>query len=435
MSGRGPFGYVGPYANRVVAFTLLALALFSLIAVVAASRDTYEVKGIFDDVRGLIPGGDVTAGSIVVGTVDSVELNDEQFPEVTMSIDTDFKLYEGAVANIKLASNVGAVNRVVDLSEGDPTAAELEDGAVLTGAQTDNPVDFDLAVSTLTPDTRADIKKVLVGLDEALLERGPDFQRGLNHSSEALNQTAKLLEQVNADGEALRTIVSQGQTVVSALAESPNDLGEAAERTATLLRTTANRQNELASSIQDLGPALAGARGLLDRTNQAIPNLRTTVAEAGPVLDELGPFADQVVPATKAAAPFIAETKKLVDSAPTELRQQLELLKVAPPTLEKFTPLLERLNPVADQLRIFTPEIASFFQNLADASAPYDANGHLIRISQGPANFLPSSTGAGGDIGPSDCTSGQIVPPYHRTPGVLECQPWDDWRDSLGEGG
>ena len=42
-----------------------------------------------------------------------------------MRIDDDFELHKGAFANIRLASNVGAVNRVVELTEGDPTLPEL----------------------------------------------------------------------------------------------------------------------------------------------------------------------------------------------------------------------------------------------------------------------------------------------------------------------
>jgi hypothetical protein len=52
-------------------------------------------------------------------------------------------------------------------------------------------------------------------------------------------------------------------------------------------------------------------------------------------------------------------------------------------------------------------------------------------------NMLPPSTRAGGEIGPSDCTPGLLVEPFLRTPGVSECQPWEDWRDSFisdGEG-
>ncbi len=423
---------IGPYATRVVALSLLGIICVVVLLLIAASKNTYEVHAVFDDVRGLIPGGDVTAGSIVVGKVTDVELNDHKDPEVVMQIDNDFQLHQGAFANIKLASNVGAVNRVVDLTQGDLSLPELGDGTTLMGKQTDNPVDFDLAVSTLTPKVRGDIKKILINLDVALKHRGPDFERTLQNSTVTLNETANLLGEVNADGAALKTLVSQGQRVVTALAADPQDLGEATDRLAELLQVTGARQTELAATTRELGPALAAGRQLLDRTAQSVPHLQTLVDRAGPLVDALGPFSDQVVPATRAAAPFLDQTKKLVKGAPEQLLEQRKFITLAQPVLGKLSPLLDRLNPVADQLRVYTPETVGFFQNVADAAANYDRNGHLIRTRTLAANTPPLST-TSGTLGPSDCGPGMLEAPYHRTPGVNECQPWTDWRNSIGD--
>ena len=126
--------------------------------------------------------------------------------------------------------------------------------------------------------------------------------------------------------------------------------------------------------------------------------------------------------------------KKLVRSTPSSLRKHGRFLKLAPPVVSRLDPLLTRLNPVADQLRVFTPETVGFFQNVADAASNYDRNGHLIRVRTLLGNTLPLSAGSG-SLGPSDCGPGLLDAPYHRDPGVNECQPWEDWRDSLGEHG
>lgn len=427
---------IGPNAARVVAVTAIVLVGLITLIVIAASRDTYEMKAVFDDVRGLIPGGDVTAGAIVVGSVTSVELNEDGDPEVTMAIDDDFPLHEGAFANIRLASNVGAVNRAVDLQQGDTGAPELPDGTVLRGEQTDNPVDFDLAVSTLQPEVRDDLRDVLAGLDRALKGRGKDFDRALRHSPIALTETGNLLAEVNRDGEALRTIVAKGSRVVGALASSPDDLGEAAERTATVLGITGNRQIELAEAVENLGPALAGARMLLDRTADATPNLRALIGGLGPLVRELRPFAKLIPPATRAAGPFFDQTERLVSEAPAALRSTRGLVsRKSRAVLRLFGPLLQRMLPVVEELRTFTPETVSFFMNSADAAAPYDAAGHMIRIAAGLANQMPSSTAGGGTVEPGECSPGLLAEPFHRLPGALECDPWTDYRDSFIAGG
>lgn len=426
---------LGLNATRVVAVSALVVGMVVVLLLLAASKDTYEVHAVFDDVRGLIPGGDVTAGASVVGSVASVELNEDGDPEVTMQVQSDFELHRGAFANIRLGSNVGAVNRVVDLEQGDPSEPELEDGATLSGRQTDQPVDFDLAVSTLTPEVRGQLKQILVGLDESLEGRGDDFDRILRYSAETLNETADLLAEINQDGEALRTIVSEGQKVVTALASSPEDLGEAADRTAALLEITGDRQAELAQSVELLGPALANGRELLDRTAAATPNLRELVAGAGPVVDALGPFSKLIPPASEAAAPFFRETRALVEEVPDQLREQRPLLRLAPPLLDKLNPAVDLLNPVADELRIYTPETIGFLQNVADAAASYDANGHLIRVASTSANTLPPSTASGGTLSPFDCGPGLLEAPFSRAPGAVECDPWLDFDESRIGGG
>ena len=426
---------LGPSAARVVVFTALGLLVVVVAILINSSRDSYELNAVFDDVRGLIPGGDVTAGAIVVGSVKEVELNEDGDPEVRMEIDPDFTLYQGAFANIRLASNVGAVNRAVDLTQGDPTLPELEEGSTLSGSQVDNPVDFDLAVSTLKPKVRGNIKEILIGLDEALLNRGPDFDRTLRHSATALNETALLLDQVSRDGESLRTLVGESQRVMSALAAGPGALGGSVDRLAALLGTAGARQAELGRATGEIGPALAEARALLERTADATPTLRTLVTEAQPLVEELGPFARLVPPSGKAAAPFLRQTRLLVEEAPEALRDQRGLVDIAPPLLDDLVPLLDRLNPVADYLRIWTPETVGFFQNVADAAASYDRNGHLIRTNTGVGQVLSPSAIAGGVIGPTDCGPGLLEAPYHRAPGVNECQPWTDYEATRIGGG
>jgi virulence factor Mce-like protein len=426
---------LGPNAVRVAAITAIGLVVLLIFVLISSSRDTFQLKAIFDDVRGLIPGGDVTAGAQVVGSVTEVELNEAGDPEVTMEIDPDFKMHQGAIANIRLASNVGAVNRTVDLTEGDPTLPEIEDGATLSGARTDNPVDFDLAVSTLRPKVRGNIREMLIGLDEALLNRGPDFDRTLRHSALALGETARLLAQVNEDGESLRTLVTQGRRVVGALAQTPEDLGGSVENLAALLGAAGGRQSELARATEDIGPALAEGGDLLDRVSESVPTLRELIDGAGPLVEELGPFAKLVPPATRVAGPFLHQTKKLVREAPDQLRRQAGLVKIGPPLLERVGPMLDRLNPIADWLRVWTPETVGFFQNVADSTASYDVNGHAIRTTTGVGNVLAPTTLAGGEIGPSECSPGLLEAPFYRTPGVNECQPWDDWRSTAIGGG
>jgi ABC-type transporter Mla subunit MlaD len=418
-----------PLIARIVALGALGLAVVALVVAIGGSSDTYEVDAVFEDVRGLIPGGDVKAGSDKVGTVTDITLGDDGLPLVTMEIDDDFQLYRGAFADIRLASNVGGVNRFVDLEQGE--GEELGDGATLGPSATDQPVDLDLAVSDLDPRTRDKAAALLAAIDASLRDRGADIDRGLRHSAAALGETANVLAQVTSDREAIRTLVGEGRRVVGALAASPSDLGEAAERLALVLETTAGRQAELGRSIEVLGPALAGARGTLERLDAAIPNLTDLAVALRPAAAEIVPTARLIRPAIGALRPLIDVAQGVIDAAPGQLRRLRPVIRVTIPVLEYLDPLYDGLGPMMDYLRAFGPETVNFFTLLADTTSSYDANGSMIRSTTPGIPFArhPEIIDAA-DPGP-----GLVERPFIRTPGSLEGEAWENyWKSFIGGG-
>lgn len=420
---------LGPNAARVIILGSLALVTFLIVYLFGqSSRGTYEMRATFDDVRGLIPGGEVRAGAISVGKVTKVELNSEDEPEVTFQVDDEFRLHEGAVADIRLGSNVGAVNRTIELDMGDPTKPELEEGSTMSGESTDQPVNFDEAVDILDEPTRQNLKDLLAGLDAAVKGRGKDFDETLRHSAAATNETANLLAAANADGKSLKTLVSETERIVTALASSPGDLAEAADNTALLLATTGNRQAELAESIDRVGPALAGGRAALERLAEATPHLRELVAGLGPVVDEAGPLVRILPDATAAAGPFLAETRQLVDDGPSSLADALPIIEGATPVARKLDPVARAALSLGQDMRVYSPEIIGAFQNFGAATGSYDAVGHVLSTAAGNAQSGPPHTNT---ITETDCGPGLLELPYTRAPGTLECEPWTDFRDSF----
>jgi phospholipid/cholesterol/gamma-HCH transport system substrate-binding protein len=420
---------LGRDATRVAVISAFVLVVLMVAYITSQSKGgTYEMKAVFDDVRGLIPGGEVRAGAIPVGEVTAVELNSEDEPEATFRVSDDFPLHEGAVADIRLGSNVGAVNRTIELTQGDPTKPVLAEGSTLSGTSTDQPVNFDDAVQALNPPTRKNVGKLLAGLDAAVKGRGKDFDRALRYSSVATNESANLFAQVGADGAALSAVVRETERVVSALASSPGDLAESADRTALLLETTGNRQADLAESMQRIGPALAGGRTALERLAKATPNLRELVAGLEPVVDELGPLVRILPEATAKGGPFLVETRKLVESGPRDLANALPVIEAANAVTPKLDTVARGALGLGQELRVYAPETIGAFQNFGAATGSYDRVGHILTTIAGDAQFGPPHTNP---ITESECGPGLVELPFIRAPGTLECEPWTDFRDSF----
>jgi phospholipid/cholesterol/gamma-HCH transport system substrate-binding protein len=423
---------LGPVLTRIAAVGGLVALVVALALILFGRDDSYRVHAVFEDVRGLIPGGEVKAGAEQVGSVEDIEFNDRGLPVVTMEVDADFELRQGGFANIRTASNVGGVNRYVELTEGQGNP--LGDGATLGPSDTDQPVDLDTALSDLGPRTRGEVAAVIAGVDAAVRGRGSDLDRALRHSALALGETAEVLNQVTSDRVALETIVEQGRTVVGALAASPEDVGEAAERLAGVLSTTAAREEELARASIALGPGLSSAREVLEAFEEAIPELEDLAAAARPAVFELQPTAREIRPAIDALRPLLAEAEALIEATPAQLRELRPVLRAALPVVARLDSLMGGLGPMLDYLRAWGPEVVAFFTGWADASANYDAAGNLARLSFTPIQRAPHTNLLDPFAGP---VAGVVERPFYRTPGSLEgeSEAWlDYWHSFIGGG-
>lgn len=407
----------------------LAAFVIVLLLVIRGSASTYEVSATFDQVRGLIEGGEVKAGAQNVGTVEDIRLGEGGLPIVTMRVDNDYRIQQGAFADLRLASNLGAINRYVELTQGD--GPELPDGAELGPSMTDEPVDLDLAVSTLDKGTRQDLAELIAGLDRATTGRGDDLRLTLRHSARALGETANVLHQVNRDQLAVRTLVAEGRRAVGALAANHDEVGAMADRLAAVLTIAARRQSELARTAAAFGPGAAGARATLARLAASTANLRALVADARPAVDELLPTARVLLPAVDALRPLIAEVNRLLERAPGQLRRLGGVLDEANPLLRRLDPVLDGMGPLVDHLRARAPEVIGFFTLLADATSNFDVNGNLVRSTAIPIQSArhPNLIGASSDA------AGSLVRPFDRTPGAAEGEPWKKYFRSFIGGG
>jgi phospholipid/cholesterol/gamma-HCH transport system substrate-binding protein len=410
--------------RRAVAIAVLVLLGAVTGFVLTRSGDgRYRVDAVFDDVNGLVSGGDVKAAGIDVGKVDSIELGRDGLPHVTMSIDDDYRLLRGATADLRSGSAAGQVNRFITLTQG--KGPRLSGGSTIGIASTDQPVEVDAILSSLDAKTRADVRRTLAGIDLSTRGTGDEMAASMRHSAAALGNTADAVGQIDADGEALRTLVSSGRDLVETLAADRESLGSTAERLSSTLHLTAGRQQELARSAELLPGSLDAPETALDHLDSSIPDLRNLVASARPGVRRLVPFSKALRPALAQARPALRDAAGLIGGAPARLRSLRPVLNQAKPTLAVANPALRSAGPILDETRVRTPDFFSFFSNWADFTSVYDANGHAARVGvvlgTAPTNVIDGS----------DSGAGHLAAPFVRTPGVLEGEPWSDYRDSF----
>ncbi|MCW3016158.1 MAG: hypothetical protein JWO02_3250 [Solirubrobacterales bacterium] len=413
-------------------FAVAALLAVAAVVVVVAGHGapTRTVTGTFDSVRGLVEGAEVRAGGVKVGRVQRIWLAGDGTPRVRMAVRQDYPLRRGARAAVRLGSLSGEFNRYVALTSGTgPSFGDGDRPITLTRSATDSPVEVDEALSALTPATRADVRAALRGLRTGLQDRGPQVAQTLKHTVSALSETAAVLGDVDADGAALRSLVTDSRRITDALAGRPRRLAVLVDELGATLHTTAGRQEALRRTIAVLPAALREGRGALAQVRAATPGLRALLREAAWGLRELAPAAGELHSALRAGTPALAQAAALTRTAPAELSALRPLLRDARTVAAELTPVLRRAGPILDQTRVRLPDFFSFFAGWADFTSNYDANGHGARVG---LVLPPASTTV---LDPSRYEAGQLEAPYLRTPGVLAGVPWTDYADSFVAGG
>ncbi|UUY04566.1 MlaD family protein [Svornostia abyssi] len=411
---------------RWIAPALMAVGLLVAGTVVLRSGSDESGRWVvaqFESVNGLIEGAPVRSGGLEVGHVEAVRLNEEEVPEVTLRLDGGYVVHDGATADLGMLSQAGQLNRYVELSSGG--GRPLGNGATIGLEQTDQPVELDDALGTLTPEVRADVRRIVAGVDRGLAGRGGDISATLQHSDRALRETSDLMADLAADGPALRRLVRASQTLVTELAQDPDDLQGTANELAGTLAVTAARQEELAATVDGLAPGLRGVRRSLDEFGAAIPDLRRLSRNAQPAAREIKLTAPTLVRLLQVAPAGLGSVEQLAREAPPRLTATRPLLRDLKPLLVRLPGVLRDFGPVLDAFRARAPDAFGFITLLNDAAANFDVNGHGVRL----ATIFGSPPA--GEASPADNREGKLPVPFDRLPGAGANDPWTDYRTSF----
>jgi phospholipid/cholesterol/gamma-HCH transport system substrate-binding protein len=374
----------------------------------------YQATFVFPHATNLFSGSRVQIDGFNVGNVDGLEVRDGK---ALVKVTVDGKhapLREGTTARIDWQSLPG--ERIVQIAPGPRTNAALPDGAMITA--TTPRIELDQVLSALDPDTRAELRRIIPGVDQALAGHEEDLGKTLESAGPALHAATDVLQAIGSDGPALQTLLTSVRDLAERLVARRDSVRGIIDGFDRNLARTAQRSEELAAGLDELPSTLRAADSVLGKvppaTAAALPLLRdllpavqampAAAADLRPFLTELRPALAELRPALSSLSAVLGETPALLDKAHA----------VVPPV----TGVLSSLLPVLDYLRPYTPELAGLISNLASASANYDANGHFLRIYVSSGSLLLGSTT--GQLNPA------ITKNPDRAPGELEGQPLTD---------
>ncbi len=394
LKDHGQRGASTPARIAAVAAVLVAFAI--VIALLFGGDGGYKYTLLFQTGGQLVPGNEVLTAGQRVGTVNTVDLTDDN--QAAVQVTMDEPLREGTTAVIRLTSLSGVANRYISLTPGPNNAPDLEQKSTITGEDTTAPVDIDQLFNIFRPRERAALQKFIRGNATVYAGKGELANRAYKFLNPSLSTSEQLFQELSADSVSLSRFLVSGSQTFRALADRREDL--------TSLITTANQtMAAISSRNEDLDRSLAGLPQALRETNTTFVNLRTT-------LDDLDPLVQASYPATKNAAGFLRLTaevandgvpvfSKLADIArlPGKNNDLADTLRTLPVVKQRGGALkasIKAMNVSQDDLtflRPYTPDLLSWLSKFGELTAYYDGNSHYGRVQPAGSNTFDYNTG------------------------------------------
>jgi phospholipid/cholesterol/gamma-HCH transport system substrate-binding protein len=379
---KGPAKARGVTPARIAAIAGLAIVVVAL-AVVIFSGGGHKYKLVFQNAAQLVPGNQVLIGGQAVGSVENIELTDDNLAQIEVS--SEQELHEGTTATIRATSLSGVANHYISLSPGPNSNPLLEEGATLGLGSTTTEVDLDQFLNTFPNPVRRALGQFVRGNATQFRGRGKDANETFKYFGPALNRTSAFVGELNADQHLLERFVVSSSKLSTTVARRGEELSSAISHASTAFGAIAGQNEALDQSLRELPPFMRQA-------NTTFVNLRAA-------LDDLDPLVETAKPATKNLAPFLSELRPVLSRAVPVFKNlrlstsrkgfandTAEALSLLPLVQERASTAfphaetgIEAFQPTLNFARSYTPDIFNGFGKLGQITGYYDGNGHYAR--------------------------------------------------------
>jgi phospholipid/cholesterol/gamma-HCH transport system substrate-binding protein len=361
----------------------LGVVVVALAAILLGGDGSHKYRLVFQNAAQLVPDNQVLIGGQPVGSVESIDLTDDNLAEIEVSVEQ--QLHEGSTAAIRATSLSGVANHYVSISPGPNSSPALADGDTLGLGSTTTEVDLDQFLNTFPNPVRRALGEFVRGNAAQFRGRGEDANRTFKYFAPGLNRAGAFVRELNADQNLLKRFVVSSAKLSTAVAQRGEQLSSAVANASTAFGAIASQNEALDQTLRLLPP-------FMRQSNTTFVNLRAA-------LDDLDPLVETAKPATRNLAPFLSELRPVLSRAVPVFRNlrlsarrkgfandAAEALGFLPAVQQRAASAfphaeagVEAFQPTLDFARTYTPDIFNGFGKLGQISGYYDGNGHYAR--------------------------------------------------------
>lgn len=300
------------------AFLLLAVvALVASLVLLSRARGSFEATASYHVVLsngyGITPGGRVDMLGIDIGSIDALEITDDNRVTARLEIRERFagRVREDSVARVKASLDLQGVLGGVGLSvsPGSPDAAPLPAGSI---------------IATAEPRSVADLIPVVPG--DPLVQ-----------DLEALVHNARTLSDALADPQSpLRTLLDQSGALLAAVQDRKGSVGR-------LLADDGQLYERLIGTLDDVERSLGRLEKVLGRSDRLIGSADGLLDRGGEVFDKAGTMVET-------GDRVFTNMGPVLDSTDTAMKDLDEAVKAFAKTSAELEKVVKALGPLVDDM-------------------------------------------------------------------------------------
>ncbi len=382
---------------RIAAVGALAAIVIVLVIVLISGGGGHKYTLIFQNAGQLVPDNQVLVGGSPVGTVESIDLTDNNLAAVHVEVEQE--LHEGTTATIRATSLSGVANHYVSISPGPNSSPALDEGSELGLASTTTPVDIDQFFNTFPPPVRQGLRHFIEGNAEIYAGQGEAANEAYKYFGTALNRTGAFVGELNADEALLARFISSASRLTTAVAGRGEQLSSAVNNANHAFESIASENVALDQSLERLPPVFRQSNTTFVNLRAALDDLEPLVNTAKPATKELAPFLAELRPIFQKLVPFTEYLHEATDK-PGPANDTIDLLKLLPSVeqrISKTFPHAEKsvadFQPNLNFIRAYTPDLFNAIGKIGQVTGFYDGNGHYARTDVAMANLFANEGG------------------------------------------
>lgn len=251
---------------------ILVVAIFTLGGQKKTFVRTFTINAIFNDVGGLLTGGNVWFSGVKVGTVKKISFYGDSQVQVTMNIEQAAEAYIHKDAKAKIGSDGLIGSKIVIIYGGDPKKPQVEKNDFLTVERATSNDDMlatlqenNKNILEITKDFKSISKKIDSGEGTlATLLNDPTIARKLSAAADNLQETLANLKTVS---EGSKNVLANLQDFSGKLNTKGNSINEFASDTVVYksVKATLAELNNASNSVTKF---TANLKTVSDKLNQ-----------------------------------------------------------------------------------------------------------------------------------------------------------------------